>query len=123
MEALRRLVVESGRAARGWIDAASSDFCGTPDCGTWFTWDYVEGLQLPGGIPDCAWEGVACRGYRVVSIVLPCGSTCNAPIRGQLPQSLPGMDALQRLVLDRNALSGTLPPWSGWKHMEVGCCS
>lgn len=59
LQPLRALVKASNVSLAGWTSSSSSlEPCGSPNCST------QQGL----GVPECAWEGVACQNGRVTSV-------------------------------------------------------
>jgi hypothetical protein len=58
LQPLRALIQASNVSLTGWTSSSSPEPCGAANCST----------QQGVGIPQCAWEGVACQNGRVTTL-------------------------------------------------------
>jgi hypothetical protein len=80
LQPLRALIQASGVPLAGWTSSSSPEPCGAANCST----------QQGAGIPQCAWEGVACQDGRVTTLWVDgcaCLTLCGGNICSLLPSA------------------------------------
>lgn len=109
-----RCVIGEGDEDEEVICAEHSAFLECPE--------YYEGLAAPANpkrrwlseVSECNWYGVYCNPNGIVEEI----SLADNGLEGVLLTELDLLTELKSLDLNGNDLSGTLPKWRKWKHME-----